>query len=197
MATVTIEVTGTAAAEKIARLARLIGPAVLLKVIGQRLLSYVDESFKTRGRGAWKPLAWSTVAMRRHGGSAPLQDTGRYKQSFVKETDERTYVEVGTNLKTRDGASLGQIHEHGTGPYTIRPKNARVLAGKVGAGTGAFQIIQGRRRMGAGDYFIFGKEVHHPGVPARPVLPTKPTAERLVGEAVEEMLQTEAARGSH
>ncbi|MDZ4347914.1 MAG: hypothetical protein U1E51_36365, partial [Candidatus Binatia bacterium] len=84
----------------------------------------------------------------------------------------QTFVEVGTNLKTPSGLSLGKIHEFGTGPYTIRVKRAKVLAAQTRAG----------------GWLFFGKEVHHPGIPARPVLPTKAVAERLVQQTLDAML---------
>jgi phage gpG-like protein len=136
------------------------------------LTSYVDESFRTRGRGQWAALAPTTLLLRRRGGDAPLQDTGRYKQSYVTETDNQTFVEVGTNLKTESGLSLGKIHEFGTGPYTIRVKRAKVLAAQTRAG----------------NWLIFGKQVNHPGIPARPVLPSKVVAERLVQQTIDGML---------
>ena len=126
--------------------------------------------------------------MRRRGGDQPLQDTGRrYKQSFVSETggpgkdyatDDRTFVEVGSNVKTETGIPLGAIHEQGTGPFVIRVRQAKTLAA----------------RLRSGEWIRFGKEVNHPGIPARPVLPTQATAERLVVETVEEMLAMEVSR---
>lgn len=193
MTTATINVTALAAREKIARLAKAVGPTVILKVVGLRLLSYVDESFKTKGRGTWRPLSPLTLTMRARGGDQPLQDTGRYKQSFVRdvggragpgtdyETDDRTFVEVGSNVKTPSGIPLGKIHEHGTGPFVIRVKQARTLAA----------------RLRSGEWINFGKQVNHPGIPARPVLPTAATAERLVFETVDEMIQMEADRGGN
>lgn len=163
----------TADGQKFLRLVSdAITPTAILGVVGARFVSFVDESFRTSGRGAWPPLAASTLEFRRHGGSAPLQDSGRYKASYVEETDGATYVEVGTNLKTADGRLLGKIHEFGTGPYAIRVKRARVLAAQARSGR----------------WFFFGKEVHHPGIPARPVLPTKAVAERLVTETLDAML---------
>ena len=100
--------------EKLTKLSKVVQPSVVLRVIGFRLMSWVDESFKTRGRGKWAPLAWSTLALRQRGGDQPLQDTGRYKQSFVTETDQNTYVEVGTSLKTASGLVLAKIHEECT-----------------------------------------------------------------------------------
>ena len=145
------------------------GP-VLLKLIGLRLASFVDESFRTRGRGRWRPLAPGTLELRRHGGDVPLQDTGRYKMSFVTETDNATYVEVGSNLKVPGGAPLAAIHEFGTAPYVIRVKRAKILAAKF------------PRRAG---FAFFGKEVNHPGIPARLVLPTVAETIQLVTTTVE------------
>lgn len=190
MTTVTINVTAAAAREKIERLAKAVGPSVILKVVGLRLLSYVDQSFKTHGYGRWRPLAQSTLDQRERGGDQPLQDTGRYKQSFVRDvggkvgpgtdyqTDDRTFVEVGSNVKTPSGLSLGKIHEFGTRPFVIEVKRAKTLAA----------------RLRSGGWAVFGKRVNHPGIPARPVLPTQDTAERLVVESVTEMLEMEARR---
>ncbi len=172
MAAVVITANTTQAQKKLERLSAAVGPRAILKVVGMRLESYVDESFKTHGRGQWRPLAASTIEQRRQGSSEPLQNEGRYKASFVKETDERTFVEVGSNLKTPDGRSLPGIHEYGTGPYDIVAKRAKVLAA----------------RLPGGAWKIFGTHVRHPGISARPVLPDQATAEKLVIETVSEML---------
>lgn len=172
MSNVHIDLTTLSAQRRIERLLQLVQPKVLLTAVGGRFISYVDESFRTSGRGRWPPLAMSTLALRAHGGDKPLQDTGRYKASFVKETDDQTYVEVGTNLKTPSGAALGPIHELGTGPFTIRAQRAKVLAAQTRAGA----------------WLHFGKEVHHPGIPARPVLPSQAEGERLAKETLDAML---------
>lgn len=172
MAAVVIAVNTVLAQKKLERLSAAVGARAILKVVGLRLESYVDESFKTHGRGQWPALAPSTIEQRRRASSEPLQNEGRYKASFVKETDERTFVEVGSNLKTPDGRSLPAIHEHGVGPYEIHARRARVLAA----------------RLPGGAWKIFGTHVNHPGIPARPVLPDQSTAERLVVETVSEML---------
>lgn len=154
------------------RLLEAVDPRTVLKVIGQRFLSFVGESFQTRGRGGWRPLAASTLALRMRGGDVPLQDTGGYKASWVSETDGQTYVEVGTNLKTESGIPLGTIHEFGTKLYPIKVKRARVLAAKTRAGT----------------WMIFGREVQVQ-IPARPVLPTQTQAEQTLKPVLEEMLE--------
>ena len=165
-------------------LLKAVEPAVVLGVIAVNLVDFVTKSFNTRGRGKWRPLAASTLALRQRGGDVPLQDTGQYKQSFTgqvsrqpltpaPETDNRTYVEVGSNKKTPSGIPLAAIHEEGTKPYTIKVKQARVLAAKTRAGT----------------WLIFGREVHHPGISARPVLPTVPEAEARLKPVLEGMLR--------
>ena len=164
MPVIEVRIDATVGQQKFAQLRKALDAPTLLKLIGARLMSHVDESFKTRGRGAWRPLSQLTLLLRRRGGDAPLQDTGRYKQSWVQESDGRTFVEVGSNLKVPGGLSLAKIHEYGTAPYTIRARNAKVLAAETRMGT----------------WLHFGKEVNHPGVPARPVLPTKAVAERLI-----------------
>lgn len=172
MAYVKLEIS-TAEGQKFLQLVSdAIAPRVILSAIGGRFMSHVDESFRTRGRGAWRALSPLTLLLRRHGGDVPLQDSGRYKQSFVQETDNQTFVEVGTNLKTPGGLSLGKIHEFGTGPYTIRVNRAKVLAAQTRAG----------------GWLFFGRVVNHPGIPARPVLPTKAVAERLVQETIDALL---------
>lgn len=170
---VTISLDSIIGQRKLEKLKAGIRPDIITSAIGGRLMSYVGESFDTRGRGEWAALSPLTLLLRQRGGDVPLQDIGKYKQSFVQETDNATYVEVGTNIKTDTGISLGKIHEFGTGPYTIRVRRAKGLAAKTRSG----------------QWLHFGKEVNHPGIPARPVLPTKEVGERLVREVVEGMLQ--------
>lgn len=146
-------------------------PRIILKLIGIRFVSFVTRQFETRGEGKWAALKASTLANRRRGGAEPLQDTGRYRQSFVSESDEQTFTEVGTN------DFRGRIHELGTRPYVIRAKNGQALAFKVPGGE-----------------VIFRKSVNHPGVPARPALPTKAVAERLVQEETDSYLETLAGQ---
>jgi phage gpG-like protein len=150
--------------KRLGKLKVSMAPGVVLRVIGARLEGFVDESFKTRGRGSWRPLAASTIAT---GGQNPLQRTGRLKQSYVTTTDGQTFVQIGSKLP------IAAVHEFGTGPYTIRVRNATVLAA----------------RKVTGDYAFFGKEVNHPGVPARPVLPTKDQAEIFLIPLIEALME--------
>lgn len=165
---VTVEVKVPQATEpgSVGAIALGFSPRIILKLIGLRLTSFVTRQFETHGDGKWAPLRASTLANRARGGAQPLQDTGRYRQSFVAESDQNTFVEVGTN------DFRGKIHELGTKPYVIRARG-RALA---------FKTAQGE--------VIFRKAVNHPGVPARPVLPTKAVAERLVQAELDSYLDT-------
>jgi phage gpG-like protein len=197
MATVTIQVDAFAPQKAIQQLVVAVGPSLVLNLVGGRLLEFVEESFRTRGRGKWKPLSWSTLALRSRGGDAPLENTGRYHQSFVQESDNSTFVEVGTNLKTmpttssKGGVPLGPIHEYGTGPYIIRVRNARMLMAQTGSrafgGAGPVGMLGSRR---VSNWMIFGKMVRHPGIPARPVLPGSPAeAEAILQPVIMESLK--------
>lgn len=154
---------------KLNRVLAAIAPRKLFMVLGARFLAYIDESFRTSGRGRWRKLRPSTIAFRKHGGSKPLQDTGRYKQSFQKpKTDNQTYITFGSNAKTKSGIPLSKIHELGTKPYVIRVKRAKVLAAQT--------------RLG--QWVFFGREIQHPGIPARPVLPSQQRAATLARETI-------------
>ena len=175
--------------DKFNRVAELLrSPRGLLLAIGARFMSYIDESFRSQGQhqgfstSRWKPLAWGTVALRSRGGSAPLQNTGEYRQSFVQSTDGETYVEAGTNR-----VPLAYWLEHGTRPYTIRPVRARVLAAKLP--NGPLGLIPTNRMS---NWLFFGKEVHHPGIPARPVLPTKEIGEQLAQQVIDGYLEAQS-----
>lgn len=183
MAGVQIIVDTAVGKAKIARILQALEPKTLLDAIGGRFLSWVNQSFKTRGRGKWKPLSPLTLLLRRRGGDSPLHDSGDYEKAFIPErSDGRTFVEVGSNRKTPSGIPLAAIHEEGTAPYTIRVRTAKVLAGKLGGG--------------AAGWIIFGKEVHHPGIPARPVLPTQAEAEKMVQDTANAMLARIIGRDS-
>lgn len=193
MASLTFQIDALAPRAMLERLTEAVGAPVLLTLLGARLMSYVDESFRTAGRGKWQRLSWSTLALRKRGGDQPLQDTGMYKQSFVPETDNSTFIEVGTNFKVGAGVPLGKVHEFGTKPYIIRLRNAKVLAAQIGLGAhgagehGPVGLLRSRRET---RWFFFGKEVHHPGVPARPVLPaTEQEAEAVLRPTIEGALE--------
>lgn len=203
MPSVQISVNTTLGQAKIERLLKAVEPRTLLNVIGARLLFHVNESFNTRGRGAWAPLSPLTLALRKRGGDMPLQDTGRLKGSYVSEqggpgtdysTDGQTYVEVGSNVKTPGGKySLAKIHEYGAviepipgkfWQYSYTTKKGRTVNVKRPT-----MLVLGK----IGDQLIFSKRVV---IPPRPVLPSQAAAEKMIQETVDGMLSRIAQPGA-
>ena len=136
-----------------------------LKLIGERFLAWINENFRKAGaEQSWKPLSPNTVAARRKGkgaGSAqPLRDTGRMAQSFVARIGA-DQVWVGTEDRK------AVFHQFGTRSYVIRPKQAKAL-----------------RFATAGKGVIYRRVVRHPGIQARPLLPSPQLAERLAQEVL-------------
>ena len=149
---------------------------------------WVDRNFRSEGAMTgtpWAKLRPMTVAGRRKMSSRVLQDTGLLRASFLPQWDDKA-ARVGTAMK------IAEYHEKGTGtfgpkgrPYVIRPVRAKALAWKV---AGAFSSLQTKRlrtsRVKAsfsslttkttfrkGENVVFAREVIHPGVPIRRMLP--------------------------
>jgi phage gpG-like protein len=81
-----------------------------------------------------------------------LVDTGAYRSSFIEKGDTYHVEKVDKNSITIGSSHPLTLHEAGTKPYVIRPRRAKSL-----------------RWVGMYGQIFFAKEVHHPGVPARPV----------------------------
>lgn len=198
----TVELNQILAVQKLARIATAASAFNVLNAIGIKLQGYVAESFETKGRGKWPPLSWLTVATRPHGGSVPLQDTGRYRQSWVRESDGQSFVAIGSNLKVGSSIPLAAIHEYGTGIhgrgrgwYLIEVKTKKVLAAKL---TNPIFFIASGQKSGTKanpGWIIFGKYVKSDGVPERPVLPTKYEAEQMAVDVVENVLKNAVDTG--
>lgn len=142
-------------------LAREFDEKFFLQIIGQRQLRFVDEIFRSEGAAGgspWKPLSPNTIAARRQGpgtGDAKiLRDTGRLAQSFTQKLRPHE-VEIGSE------DPRAEWHQFGTPPYTIEPNKAKMLR---------FMTANGVR---------FAGRVHHPGLPARPMLPPEELAEKV------------------
>lgn len=154
-------------------------PSTLMKLLALRLTSFLTARFEQDGAvpesglPAWTPLRPSTVEMRRKGSSRPLQDTGGLRASYLAQPKVGAdYVEVGSNKE------YASYHEEGTKPYVIVPRSAKVLAAA----------------LPGGGWKVFGKRVHHPGLPARPVLPPLNVAEKLALEELESMMEVDNGR---
>ena len=71
--------------------------APLMEDISRALLSETMMNFQLGGRPAWAGLSPLTIARRRGGASAILQDTGELKRS-IKATHTNDTATIGTNL---------------------------------------------------------------------------------------------------
>ena len=141
---------------------------------GVQALNWVDRNFRAQGgllaTGPWAKLRPNTVAARRRGSSLVLQDTGQLRQSFQMNFNNEEVV-VGS------GDPKALWHQAGTHPYVIRPKNAKTLAFIVAQGGNKaplnFSSTTTRKTFKKGTNLAFAKEVHHPGLPPRRMLPTE------------------------
>ena len=163
-----IEVDTTGARDKLAKVGQRFDEKKYLNLIGVALLHWVDQNFRKEGmENRWTPLRPNTIAARRKGGRGAkiLQDTGRLKMSFV-DTYGNNWVQVGSN------DPRAEWHHRGTRPYTIRPVMAKMLR---------FITMNGP---------VFAKVVHHPGLPARPLLPSERAATEIAMKTMEAFVQT-------
>jgi hypothetical protein len=147
-----------------------------LELIGARWLLWVDENFRAGGlERPWVPLARSTLAGRRAGGAGAqlLRDRGRLAQSFVSTVTRgpEDRVQVGT-----EDQRAAWLHA-GTPARTILPRQRKFLL---------FETPEGPR---------FARRVEHPGLPARPLLPSERAAEEMavqvLARSVDEILRRE------
>ena len=163
-------------------------PIALYKLVGQRLLKWVNDNFKAEGLEVkWPALSPNTIASRRAGsiknsqgavkyrgrrvvgsagglsGAKPLQDTGRLKQSFFADSFYDRLI-VGTQN------AVAEYHHFGTKAFTIRPNVKKMLYFMTAGGP------------------AFAKVVHHPGIPKRPLLPsdamTQALGEQTIGAEI-------------
>jgi phage gpG-like protein len=147
-----------------------------LRLVGNRLLAWVDENFRRAGAETpWRPLSPNTVAGRRRGqgsgGPQPLRDTGRMAQSFVYELLGDA-VWVGTRDQKAVWHHLGTPARE----ITTAPQDRRARTSPTRPGALRFMTPAGP---------VFRRRVRHPGIPARPLLPTRSLAERLANDVLE------------
>lgn len=135
--------------------------------------NWVTKNFRQEGRlaGGWKPLKAGTLAGRRTGAGRILQDTGLLRASFLPFWDAEKGG-VGSADKR------AEWHHEGTRPYVIRPKKRDglltfVVADSVGVKTRRFKSGRTVSVPFAKGSFISVKQVNHPGLPKRRLLPTE------------------------
>lgn len=91
----------------------------VFETIGRVVVNRIRLCFKL-GIDPWG-TPWAALRIRK---GQPLRDTGRLQRSIVPRVDANG-VTIGTNLKTKDGASYPAVHQFGA---VIVPKKAKRLA---------------------------------------------------------------------
>lgn len=165
----------------------------LTKLIGLRLLQWVNQNFRQGGaERPWAPLSPNTIAGRRRGrgagGAQMLRDTGHMAQSFTPGAPDSLYEETDDFVRVGTADRKAAWHHFGTAPYTIttKPPDRRSRKNPKRPGYLLIMTPQGP---------IFRREVHHPGLPARPLLPSDPLARTLAEETLQAYVD-QVARGA-
>lgn len=113
---------------------------------------WIAENFQRRGTETrWKPLSPNTVCAK--GSDQPLIASGAMFHSQFVRIAGRSIVMGFSDPKA-------PWHHFGTPAHVITPKSGRVLR---------FMTCDGP---------VFARHVNHPGIPARPMLPTPALAQR-------------------
>ena len=125
-----------------------------LKRCGMVMLRSFSDNFKRGGRPKrWKRLTPNTIAGRRKQSKKVLQDTGKLRMSTLSKVAPGNIHRQGENsLVMGSNLKIAQYHQWGTKPYTIVPKNRKVLRFMTATGP------------------AFARKVNHPGLPARPFI---------------------------
>lgn len=116
----------------------------VFETIGRVVVNRIRLCFKL-GIDPWG-TPWAALRIRK---GQPLRDTGRLQRSIVPRVDANG-VTIGTNLKTKDGASYPAVHQFGS-VIEAKPGKRLAFAGPNGA-------------------VILAKKVT---IPARPFLPLR------------------------
>lgn len=171
---------------KLRKLRDAVDDAVILDSVKKRLLAWVDENFYVGGlEKRWPALRPTTVMLQ--GGP-----TGRSRQENKPLARWRQMVTskvTGNEVRigfAKEIAKMTPWHHFGTSPYIIEPVKAKVLAALIPGGMRV--SLLGRTGSGPkGDYLIFGKRVHHPGLPERPLIPSEGLTRKLVVDELNAM----------
>ena len=158
MTGITVKVDVRNVVSKLRQFMGLINERELLQAIGNRQVKWMVTNLKEAGSDKkFKTMAANTLIKGRHRTSARHFEStwrSRLQQSFTSKVFGK-YVEVGTADR------FAAFQHFGTKPYTIKPKSKPRLS---------FVTVNGR---------VYAKEVSHPGIPTRGIIPTKKVAETL------------------
>ena len=167
--------------------------------IGVKLLQMVLFAFRKERSPEgkkWKGLRPNTIFGRRKKSSRILQDTGALMKSFSFSAS-RVQVRVGS----RDPRS--RWHQEGTRPYDIPkggPKKGVMLVFPVKGGVKIKRKKgtpkKGTVGSGASKTVAFAKSVRHPGLPARPMLPSLRTGRAVADKVTNDYLREVANRAN-
>lgn len=164
------------------RLGKAVEPIVIMDTVGNAQLTWFGKLFRSQGKlvGGWKPLAKSTKFARRGtGGGQILRDTGRLAQSFqILRGPTSALVEVGSKEKK------AEWHNEGTKPFTIRPKNKKMLA--FAHPDGGVILKKGANKGKRG---VLARVVNHPGIPKRQIIPNAATINKIAEAAIDGILR--------
>lgn len=177
---------GSDAIGKIDAAAALLRSRRVLEIGGEAVLGEALDAFRNAADPAtgspWKPLRPNTVAARRKGSSSPLLNTGVLRASFGRGGRGNIWREGTHTLAVGSAHKTAVWHHEGTKPYTIVPRNRKWLRFVVAGGGG-------KARRGGGGY-AFARKVHHPGLPARPMLGVS----ALAATRIEALMKAEMER---
>jgi len=164
--------------------------------IGIQVISWVDKNFRAQGlEHPWKALRPSTLFGKRMAGKDAKALSGL--RVLVSHRPSSRNVVIGF-----PDESPAKYQHYGTpGPYIIRPRNklalrffslpiaGRTVTAKRKSGTPRVGLVGGDKQS-----FIFAKEVKHPGLPPRPLLPSQAKGGEIAVAVIEDMFK-EAAGG--
>ena len=157
---------------KMRRLGKDLKPSQILHAIGFRHLKWVSDNLRLAGIDKKHTvMAPNTIA------ANPTRSSRRHfssrfrsvlNQSFTSKV-RGNFVVVGTMHQ------FAAFHHFGTKPTIITPRNAKFLT---------FKTVGGIRRA---------KSVKHPGVPSRPLIPTKIVGGKLAEDVLEAVIRKATA----
>lgn len=171
--------------------------------IGIIVVGWVDKNFKAQGlEKPWAPLRPSTMFAKRMAGVGAKALEGL--RSWVTHRASAKNVVIGFPSE-----SPAKYHHYGTkGPYEIRPRNKKALRFLMppfsSIATRQMRTVLSPRPAGMSKVgmvkenkqsWLFTQVVHHPGLPARPLLPSIQKADELARAVIEDALMDMVKKG--
>lgn len=109
---VTIHIDDKAVAAKLEALKKAAGDMTpVMNVVGRKIKTLIELGF--RGKKTPWGATWEPLKSRK---GTPLRDTGRLFSSLTYQVGSEggsQFVDIGTNVKTKDGVSYPAVHQYG------------------------------------------------------------------------------------